>query len=56
MIRSRVLLVIVSFWASEIACAIADEPHAVKLGIRHEFKSSWDAQIAFTPASVVNSV
>jgi WD40 repeat protein len=49
MIPSRVLLVIVSFWAGEIASANADAPHAVNLGIRHGFECSCGAQMAFAP-------
>ncbi|MCH8047646.1 MAG: hypothetical protein IID44_28465 [Planctomycetes bacterium] len=49
MIPSRVLLVLVSFWASGIAGANAAERDAVSLRIRHSFECASNAQIAFSP-------
>ena len=49
MIPSRVLMVLVSFWASGIAGANAAERDAVSLRIRDSFECAFDAQIAFSP-------
>ena len=49
MIPSRVLLVLVSFWASGIAGGNAAERDAVSLRIRHSFECASNAQIAFSP-------